>query len=189
MAAPAYGFKRVLEALHRLDIPHMIGGSLASSIHGIPRSTRDVNIIADMRPEHIAPFAAALGGEFYADAEMMREALQRGRSFNLIHHDSSFKFDIFPLSPQPYSQLEFERKTTADYRFEDEVFTFYVSSPEDTILTKLVWYRAGNEVSENQWSDVLDVIKVKRDQLDLNYLRGWAGKLQVADLLEEALRG
>ena len=188
MTAPAYGFKRVLEALHQLNIPYMVGGSLASSIHGIPRSTRDVDIIANIEVEHVAPLCAELSREFYADPEMIQEALRRGRSFNLIHHASSFKFDIFPLSPEPYSQLEFERRTTAEHNFEGEAFTFYVSSPEDTILTKLVWYRAGNEVSENQWSDVLDVIRVKRDLLDLNYLRTWAAKLRVADLLEEALR-
>src|SRR5262245_45095694 len=174
MTGPAYGFKRILEALRQLNISYLVGGSLASSVHGIVRSTRDVDIIADIRMEHIAPLSATLSKEFYADPEMMREALRRGRPFNLIHHQSSFKFDVFPLSPDAHSQAEFERRITVEFPFEGEVLTFYVSSPEDTILAKLVWYRAGNEVSETQWSDVLDVIRVKQDLLDLGYLRRWA---------------
>jgi hypothetical protein len=189
MTGPSDGFKRVLETLDRLKIPYMVGGSLASSIHGIVRSTRDIDLVADIKMEHIAPLAAELSGEFYADPEMMRQALQQGRMFNLIHHASSYKFDFYPLSRKPYDQAQFARRATAEFSLDGrEALTFYVASPEDTILSKLVWYRAGNQVSERQWSDVIDVVRVKRNLLDLPYLRQWAASLGVADLLEEALR-
>jgi len=165
----------------------MVGGSLASSIHGIARSTLDIDLIADVKPEHIDPLAAELSGEFYADPEMMRQGLRTHRAFNLIHHESGYKFDVYPLSGDPYHQTAFGRRTAAEYSLHGETLQFYVCSAEDSILSKLAWYRAGNEVSERQWSDILDVVRIKRRLLDLDYLRRWAQSLKVADLLEQAL--
>jgi len=188
MTSPVAGFKRLLEALEGLGIAYMVGGSLASSIHGIVRATRDIDLVADIREEHIDPLAAELRGGFYADPAFMRECLRRGRMFNLIHHGSSYKFDIYPLSREPFHQSEFARRALAEFRLEGEIVAFYVASAEDTILMKLAWYQSGNRVSERQWGDVLDVVRVKRDLLDLGYLRRWAGPLGVEDLLEEALK-
>lgn len=189
MMSPAQGFKRVLDVLNQLDVPYMIAGSLASCIHGIPRSTRDVDIVAAIEGGHVAALTAALQGEFYADPGMMKQAIREGRMFNLIHHASGFKFDIYPLSAEPYHQAEFTRRKMCDYSFDgQETLRFWVASPEDVILTKLAWYRAGNQVSERQWSDVIDVARVQGGLLDLAYLRTWAASLGVSDLLEEALR-
>ena len=66
----------VTHTLERLAIPYAVGGSLASSVHGVMRSTLDVDILADMRLEHIQPLVAALSEEFYADEEMMRDAIE-----------------------------------------------------------------------------------------------------------------
>ncbi|MBI3668033.1 MAG: hypothetical protein HY236_17680 [Acidobacteria bacterium] len=190
MTGLAEGLKQLIGALDRLHIGYMVGGSLASSIHGVARATRDIDLVADIKKEHIAPLAAALGPEFYADPEMMEQALLTGRPFNLIHYASSYKFDVFPLPREPYYQVEFARRRTAEYSLEGQVaLKFYVVSPEDAVLTKLVWYRSGKEVSEQQWSDVLDVVRVKGELLDLTYLRQWAGPLGVAELLEKALEG
>ena len=97
MQTQADGFKRVLEVLDLLEIPYQVVGSLASSMHGIPRATMDVDLVADLHVDQIEEFTAELKADFYADAEMIQEALARRRSFNLIHYASSFKFDIFPL--------------------------------------------------------------------------------------------
>ncbi len=187
MTGPAEALHRILEVLNQLGIPYMVAGSVATSIHGIPRTTRDVDLVAAIRPEHIAPLSAELRTEFYADPEMMREALRAGRMFNLIHYGSSYKFDVYPLSSESYYQTAFARRKMEEHVLEGQKLRVYVESPEDAILAKLVWYRSGNEVSERQWSDVLDVCRVKRDVLDLSYLRHWAGPLGVVDLLEEAL--
>ena len=94
MAIP---FQLLLEALTRSGIPHMVGGSLASSVRGIFRSTNDIDLIADIREAHIPMFILHLGGAFYADPETMREALRRGRSFNMIHLGTAANLTFSPL--------------------------------------------------------------------------------------------
>src|SRR5260221_522128 len=107
MASPAEGFTRLLAILDQMEVQYSVGGSVASSVHGIPRTTMDVDIVADLSPEQVEELTDSASKEFYADAAQMRDSLRRGRSFNLIHLDSSYKFDIFPLRSDAYSRTEF----------------------------------------------------------------------------------
>ena len=95
----------VTQTLERLDIPYAVGGSLASSLHGVMRATLDVDIVADMRPEHVQPMTAALLEEFYADEEMMRDAIERHGSFNLIHYATALKVDVFISKPRAFDKM------------------------------------------------------------------------------------
>ena len=81
--------------LDALDVPYLIGGSLASAVHGVARATADTDLVADLRLEHADPLAQALIDAFYVDAESIRDAIQRSRSFNVIHLETMFKVDIF----------------------------------------------------------------------------------------------
>ncbi len=190
MIDPSPALERLLEILSSFEIPYMIGGSLASSVHGIPRSTNDIDLVADLPIPVVRPLAAAVRSEFYIDRpEAVEQAIGAGRMFNLIHFASSFKFDIHPLSPDPYHQAAFARRKMEEYSFQSGwPVRSYVCSAEDSILAKLSPYRASKQVLERQWSDVLDVVRVTRDKLDESYLRQWATPLGVAGLLEEALR-
>ena len=176
----------VIEALEVLNVPYLIGGSLASAVHGVARATVDTDLVADLRPEHAEPLAQSLGGAFYVDVEAIRDAVRRRSSFNVIHLETMFKVDIFVPKQRPFNQAQFERRTVQVVAADPEC-TAYVASAEDTVLTKMEWYRMGGEISDRQWRDVLGVLKVQGERLDLAYLRRWAGMLDVADLLAEAL--
>lgn len=177
----------VTQTLERLGIPYAVGGSLASSLHGVMRSTLDVDIVADMRIEHIQPLVAVLSKEFYADDEMMKDAIKHHSSFNLIHYETAFKVDIFIRKLRPFDQMQLERRRTSVIATDPEQSVF-ITSPEDTVLSKLEWYRMGGEVSDRQWRDILGVLKTRAGELDLDYLRKWAQELKVMDLLERALK-
>lgn len=177
----------VARALEQIGIPYAIGGSLASSLHGVMRSTLDVDIVADMRLEHVQPLVATLTKEFYADDEMMRDAIEHHSSFNLIHYETAFKVDIFIRKLRAFDQIQLERRRMAVIATDPEE-SAYIVSPEDIILSKLEWYRMGGEVSDRQWRDILGVLKTRAGELELDYLREWAAELKVGDLLERALR-
>jgi hypothetical protein len=176
----------VIDALEALGVPYFIGGSLASAVHGVLRATLDADLIADLRLEHTEPLARALGNAFYVDAEAIRDAIRHQSSFNLIHLETMFKVDIFVLKRRPFDEAQFARRA-AQVVATDPERTAYIASAEDTILAKLEWYRLGGQVSEQQWRDVLGMLKVQSDRLDYEYLHHWATQLNVADLLEHAL--
>ena len=100
----------VADALEALGVPYAIGGSFASALHGVMRATMDADLVADLRQEDLAPFVQALGGLFYANAEMMREAIGQHRSFNLIHLDSMFKVDVFVARPRDFDRAQLARR-------------------------------------------------------------------------------
>jgi hypothetical protein len=179
--------RRVLEALERLEVPYFVTGSIASSAYGIPRTTRDIDIVADLRFDQLGPLAAELGGDFYADVEMMKEALRLGRAFNVIHLGSMYKVDIFPLGRDAYSREAFKRRRVAKTSAGDEPMECVFASLEDIVLSKLRWYRQGGEVSDTQWNDLRGIVQVSGARLDGNYLKHWAASLGVSDLLERLL--
>ncbi len=181
-------FRLLIDKLALLDIPFMVGGSLASSIHGVYRSTNDVDLIADLAEAKIRPLCDALSKHFYVDADAASQAVRRGSSFNLIHYATSYKFDIFPLSVRAYARAEFARRSLKELALPGtESIMIPVASAEDTVLTKLTWYRMGGESSDRQWSDILGIIRTRSASLDKTYLRQWAAELAISDLLERAL--
>jgi hypothetical protein len=177
----------VIDVLEKMGITYAIGGSLSSSVHGVMRSTLDVDIIADLRLEHIPDFVAALSPAFYADDEMIRDAILHRSSFNLIHYDTAFKVDIFIPKERNFDRQQLQRRSDSVIVTEPQERHVCLTSPEDVILSKLEWYRMGGEVSDRQWRDILGVIKMKMEDLEFDYLHRMAKELKVEDLLERAL--
>ncbi len=178
---------RVADVLDRLGVPYLVGGSLASSLHGIPRATQDVDLVADLAEEAVSGFVAALEGDFYVDEGMVREAVRRRASFNVIEFETMFKLDVFVVGRDVVTRTEMVRRQTVPVG-EEAGQTLVVASAEDIILQKLAWYRLGGGVSERQWLDVLGVLKVQGPRLDGHYLHETAERMAVTDLLERALR-
>jgi hypothetical protein len=175
----------IVEALEELGVAYHIGGSVASSVYGIPRLTIDADLVADLRLDHVRPLVKQLEVEYYIDADAVRDAIRRRSSFNAIHLDTMLKVDVFIPKMRAFDQEELRR--TRQEILAEGTRSFYMSSPEGTILNKLEWYRMGGEVSDRQWNDILGALKVQGTALDMVYMQRWAKALQVTDLLERAL--
>ena len=175
----------IVEALEQVGVPYYIGGSVASSFYGLPRLTIDVDLVADLRLEHVQPLVKVLQATYYIDDDMIQDAIRWRSSFNMIHQDTILKVDVFIPKSRLFDQEELNRVQTKVVEGNDRLF--YVASPEGTILNKLEWYRMGGEVSDRQWNDILGVLKVQGTALDMDYLQRWAADLNVTDLLERAL--
>jgi hypothetical protein len=137
----------LIDGLMSLGIPYYIGDSVASSAYGVVRSTLDADIIADLQLKHVAPLADILHDKYYLNENTMREAIQRRSCFNVIHLPTMFKVDVFLPKDRSYNRAAFQ-KIQAKVFDEETGRQFYVASPEDTILSKLEWYRLGDEISK-----------------------------------------
>jgi hypothetical protein len=187
METPFAVLIEVARVLEESGIAYVVVGSFASSMRGLYRATADVDIIADINLNQVKPLVAALQENFYIDEQAVRRAAMQYRSFNAIHFDSVFKVDIFIPPENDFSRQQLARRQLEKISPESSQ-GIYVATAEDTILAKLNWYRAGGEVSSTQQSDVAGIIGTQGSALDIEYLREWADKLKVLDLLENVLR-
>ena len=174
---------QVTSALDALGVVHTIGGSIASSMAGEPRSTIDVDIVVDLKAEHVPGLVAALQQDFYLDETALQRAVADLSSANLIHHETSIKIDLFIAGGTPLDRQQLARRLRVDVGGR----TLHVHPPEDILLQKLRWYRKGGEVSDRQWRDVVGIVRVQGTRLDRTYLYSQAPVLGVADLLDRAL--
>jgi hypothetical protein len=169
----------------RLGIAYLVGGSLASSLHGIPRATQDVDVVAAIQPGDVRGLVAALQETFYLDEDTIRQAVRERSSFNIVHLETLLKVDVFVARQDNVSEQQMQRRQT--FTIDPEARReLVVASPEDVVAQKLYWYRLGDEVSERQWSDAVGVLKVRSGRLDMDYLRRTARLLGVGDLLAPA---
>ena len=179
----AEGLNELTSALTSLGIRFLVTGSLASSAHGVVRGTMDGDLVALIFPPQAKMLAKALGPGWYADLEMMEQAIRERRAFNLIHIASAMKFDVFPALTD-FHDSELERATPTPLRIEGAK-PCPVATAEDSLLSKLQWYRQGGEVSDRQWSDIGGIL-VQNPNLDWDYVNLWAARLGVTGLLEKA---
>ena len=175
----------LLHVLNELGIKYFAVGSVASSIHGLPRYTQDVDLVVQLGQEHVERIFSLTSREFYMDRDEAQRAVRLGRAFNLIHLASASKIDIFPMSQSEFHRSEMARSSEEAWVVPGEdTVRLPVASAEDTILSKLIWYKQGGQVSDRQWSDILGVATGRGR--DWDYMRVWAPRLGVGDLLERA---
>jgi hypothetical protein len=178
--------REVIAALRQEGIDNAVGGSLASSLHGVIRYTQDADLSAEPFPGKEAAFVARFPApDYYIDLVSVQDAVRRRSSFNIIHLPTSFKVDVFIRKDRAFEQALWQRRMTTT-QLDPGGRPVEVVSPEDIILLKLEWYRLGGEVSDQQWNDLLGVMRTRAGQLDAAYLDQWSAGLGVADLLARA---
>ncbi len=188
LSEPLLVVARIAAVFDELAVPYVVGGSLASSVYGIPRATQDVDLVADLKLEHVESFTASLISEFYVDADMAADAIKHRASFNVVHLATMFKADIFVPARDSWIREELRRARMEQFDVAEKSVIIRFASPEDTLLHKLVWYKLGNEISDRQWRDVLGIMKVQGEQLDNDYLDTWSDAIDVVSLLNRARR-
>lgn len=176
----------VTEAFDALGVRYYLGGSVASSAHGIARASLDADLVAALKPEHVDALVARLAAAYYIPENRLRSAVASRSSCNLIHLATMFKIDVFVSKGRPFDLEAADRARPQAIDEAEDAPLFPVASPEDIVLAKLEWFRLGGETSERQWWDVVGVLRVAEDA-DRAYLRRWAAALSLADLLERAL--
>jgi hypothetical protein len=185
MESPLIALFQLISAFKAVGIDYVVVGSVASSVHGDYRASADVDVVAEISNQQIRPLVNALRDDFYIDDLSVSKALAKGRSFNVIHLAGIFKVDIF-LPSGPLSRQQLARREVHSVAPDGQ--EIWIATAEDTMLAKLHWYRLGGEVSELQWRDVWGILGTQGARLDFDYLRLWAERVGVLDLLERVLK-
>lgn len=174
------------DVLDRLGIRYAVGGSLASGIHGEIRATNDIDVLIEIPEDRIVALVAALKPTFDVWEDTVRESVKARCSFSVLHIEWHVKVDFFPAGASPLDPSELARRMAVQLPAAPDT-DVYVASAEDIILRKLEWYRRSGGVLERQLRDVVGVMKLRRQTLDMAYLRRWARELDLADLLAQTL--
>ena len=164
------------QRLAAAGIPYMVTGSVASSFHGEPRATRDLDLVIDPSPETLDRFVSALPPEtFYVDRHAAETALAERGQFNVIDHASGWKVDLMIRKDRPFSIQAFKRRLPTELLGTPT----FLATAEDVVIAKLEWSKASE--SERQLRDVIGILTVTAG-LDRRYVERWVERLELGDV-------
>ena len=173
------------QLLERAGLCYAIGGSVAASLIGEPRSTLDLDIMIDHDIEKTAVLTHELSEGFYVDHESAMTAARERGTFNAIHLGSSLKIDFFVAEDSSLAREALAHRRRIESPGSPALY-FYAL--EDLVARKLLWFHLGGEVSERQWRDVLGMLRLNADSVDRVRLRALAVGAGVGHLLDKAIR-
>lgn len=171
----------VCQRLEGAAIPYMITGSIAANFYAVPRMTRDIDIVAEIKEEDVNRFLAIFKDDFYVDPQSVRNAVKTQGLFNVIHNEYVVKIDFILRKSSPYRELEFKRQR----KIQLEGREISVVSIEDLILSKLFW--AKDSLSEMQLGDVRNLLATAKN-VDTRYLEKWAQSLGLEKIYQKVKR-
>ena len=175
----------VIEAFECLGIRYYVSGSIACSVYGLPRGAQDIDFRADIQLEHVCPLIDYLQAAYTINVQALCDATAQRSAFSLLHLSSLVKVDVMLPRGTPFDSLVSQR--VQQLSLIEEYQPLWIASPEDVVLLGLEWYRECGATADDQWNDLLGVVKVQAPTLDLTYLRHVAPTLNVSGLLEQAL--
>jgi len=175
--------KHLTDSFEKLQIRYFITGSIASMFYGEPRFTNDIDVVADIKIEHIRGLIKLFPEDkFFIDENAIRDAIINRHQFNIIHPDSGLKIDIVISKGDEFDKSRFGRLKRSSPIEETPA---NLASPEDVIIMKMRYYREGE--SEKHLRDIAGILKILGDDIDNNYIEFWANKFNLLDIWKAVL--
>jgi hypothetical protein len=178
-------FVAVLDALEKSHVPYMIAGSVAAMLYGEPRMTNDMDVVVELGQDQVDIFLSHFGGDDYyaSSGDFVRLVMASGGAFNIIHVPSASKVDIIVRRRTDFAEHEFSRRQRLPFT---EQFEASVATPEDVIISKLLFYTQGR--SDKHLTDIAGVLRVSAGQIDEQYIESWVERLGLQDAWHAAKR-
>ena len=174
--APGGLLRTIVAALETARIPHMVVGSFASTAHGEPRTTRDLDLVINPSLDQLNELVGALDPErFYVDPDVARDALRRRSMFNVIEIPTAWKLDLVIRKARPFSIEEMQRRTITKILGMD----VRPRPPRTRSSRSSSWAKLG--ASDRQLEDVAGILRVRGPDLDLDYIERWVAELGLAE--------
>lgn len=165
-------FQKITDILDENDIPYMLSGSIALGIYTVPRMTRDIDFVIHLEAKNFELFVDSFKEGFYCDRDSIKDAMTGPvKMFNIIDHESGYKADFVVLKDDPYRLEEFSRRVKVTYIGKD----IYVVSPEDLLISKLIWIQ--DYQSHMQIEDIKNLVTI--EGLDWGYITKWIKQLKL----------
>lgn len=164
-------FLEILDFFDTRNIEYMISGSVASMFYGKPRMTHDIDLVIDISLKSAIELYEKVKERYYISEEGIRDAVAHETTFNLIHNETGFKIDCWILTESEFDVSRFKRRQ----KHKIDGKELYFSSPEDTVIIKLVWFKESGY--RKHMEDVSDMLRLFPGNLDLEYMRNWIGRL------------
>lgn len=176
-------FGRIVETLERVGIPYMLTGSFASSYHGTPRATQDIDFVVAADSDQLRTLVNLLpADEYYVDLDEALEAHRQQTQFNVVDLASGWKMDFIMRKTRAFSRTEFERREPVDLHG----LRLFVATAEDVVVAKLEWAKPGQ--SQRQIEDVAGILRIQMSGLDRAYIAEWVRDLEIGREWEAACR-
>ena len=173
-------FQKITDVLDQYQIPYMLSGSIALGLYTVPRMTRDIDFIVHLEAKNLDLFVDSFKDGFYCDRDSVKEAMEGPvKMFNIIDHATGYKADFVVLKDDPFRLEEFNRRLKVTYFGKN----IYVVSPEDLLISKLIWIQ--DFQSAVQIEDIKSLLVA--DNLDWEYIARWIKqlKLRTFDLMSK----
>lgn len=173
---------RLTGILDSLSLPYMLAGSVASTFHGVPRTTQDVDLVVELNLRSMKALLAAFDPDTYYVSDIAAtDALRRGGQFNIIDMETGWKADLIVRKRRPFSLAEFERRISVELLGR----RVWIATAEDVVISKLEWGAKG--IPDRQIRDVVGVLTTRSESLDVRYIEGWVEELGLNELWRRAL--
>ena len=168
---------RLTPALEFAQVPYMLTGSVASSAHGMPRSTWDLDIvIKPTRTQLVALMRHFPTSDYYAHQAF--QAFANQSQFNIIDHSTGWKVDFIIAEDSEYTRTAFVRRKPINIAGN----TVYVASAEDVLIAKLRWPKLSG--FERQLQDAAGIVSTQADNLEFTYVELWVRELGLEEQWE-----
>jgi len=180
--------KLVIEALNAAGVEYLIGGAIAEWAWGEPRATQDLDMVVNIPIKSVKKLSKELEKrDMLIPAEIILDNIVEDRAdipINAIHMYSGLKADLYPVREgDELRQSAFQRREQVDYG--PPIGKVYIHSPEDLILYKLIYFGLSQQSKHSR--DIAAILKSKKDELDMDYIDGWAIRLGLTSLWKEML--
>lgn len=170
--------KDCTERFERLGIAYMLTGSMAMTEYAMMRMTNDIDIVLEVDSSDATRIIDEFEPDYYVPHGRVRDAISRKFMFNLLHQETLVKIDCVMRKDDEFQKVAFSHRRKINF----SGFDVWIIGKEDLILSKLKW--AKNSCSEMQMRDVASMI---RNGYDEDYVRTWAKKLDIEDILEDCI--